>query len=166
MLTYPQNLIPLILIRPLRIVLSAEQLRSTRIVLLKATHLPIVGAIWLFEFAHAKLKGDHQTFSAIGPASGHGTDSTMPPPPPKRQRPFLSNRSSSKISSQHFPDVPDEDGAHSPGLHGYNLKGKQEAERTIVVQNTDLEDRVNELSNKIAELTALIMAQQGTTNEE
>jgi len=36
----PLNLIPLILIRPLRLFVTAEKLRRTRIALLKATHLP------------------------------------------------------------------------------------------------------------------------------
>ncbi|KAF7680904.1 hypothetical protein GT037_002555 [Alternaria burnsii] len=50
-LTYflpPLNLIPLV-IRPLRLVFPSERLRSVRIVLLKATHLPLVSAIWAFE---------------------------------------------------------------------------------------------------------------------
>ncbi|KAF2796726.1 hypothetical protein K505DRAFT_237110 [Melanomma pulvis-pyrius CBS 109.77] len=50
-LTYylpPLNLIPLVL-RPLRLILPSERLRSARIVLLKATHLPWVGAIWAYE---------------------------------------------------------------------------------------------------------------------
>lgn len=54
-LTYfvpPLNLIPLVL-RPLRLFLSTEQLRSTRILLLKATHVPHVLAIGLYErFCH------------------------------------------------------------------------------------------------------------------
>ncbi|KAF2263356.1 hypothetical protein CC78DRAFT_465990 [Lojkania enalia] len=50
-LTYylpPLNLIPLIL-RPLRLVLPSERLRSARIIILKATHIPFVGAIWAYE---------------------------------------------------------------------------------------------------------------------
>jgi len=43
-----QNLIPLFL-RPLRLFVPAEQLRRTRIVLLKITHAPLVVAIWSFE---------------------------------------------------------------------------------------------------------------------
>jgi hypothetical protein len=45
-----QNLLPLFL-RPLRLILPSERLRSARIVLLKATHLPWVGAIWAYERA-------------------------------------------------------------------------------------------------------------------
>ncbi|KAF2473800.1 uncharacterized protein BDR25DRAFT_125097 [Lindgomyces ingoldianus] len=50
-LTYylpPLNLIPLV-VRPLRLMLPSERLRSARIILLKATHLPFVGAIWAYE---------------------------------------------------------------------------------------------------------------------
>ena len=45
-----QNLLPLFL-RPLRLIMPSERLRSARIVLLKATHLPLVGAIWAYERA-------------------------------------------------------------------------------------------------------------------
>ena len=44
-----QNLIPLLCIRPLRLLLSSETLRSARIILLKSTHLPFVGLIWAYE---------------------------------------------------------------------------------------------------------------------
>jgi hypothetical protein len=44
-----QNLIPLLCIRPLRLVLSAEALRRVRIGLLKVTHLPFVAIILAYE---------------------------------------------------------------------------------------------------------------------
>ncbi|KAI4270871.1 MAG: hypothetical protein L6R38_006987 [Xanthoria sp. 2 TBL-2021] len=47
--TVVQNLIPLILFRPLRLCVPADQLRNARIILLKATHMPYVVAIWLYE---------------------------------------------------------------------------------------------------------------------
>lgn len=50
-----QNLLPLLL-RPLRLVLSTQRLRSTRIVLLKATHWPLVAMILLYERALALLE--------------------------------------------------------------------------------------------------------------
>ena len=46
-----QNLLPLILLRPLRLCIPAEQLRTARIMLLKVTHSPWVTAIWLYESA-------------------------------------------------------------------------------------------------------------------
>jgi hypothetical protein len=63
----PLNLIPLILIRPMRLFVTAEKLRNIRIVLLKFTHIPIVGAIWLFERAQDKVSGTATAFSSMGP---------------------------------------------------------------------------------------------------
>ncbi|KAL1987458.1 hypothetical protein VTN96DRAFT_3840 [Rasamsonia emersonii] len=56
-LTYfmpPLNLIPLLCLRPLRLVLSAEALRRLRIVLLKITHLPFVAIILAYEASSPK----------------------------------------------------------------------------------------------------------------
>lgn len=50
LLTIGQNLVPLVL-RPLRLFVSAETLRTWRIVLLKATHWPFVGLILFWERA-------------------------------------------------------------------------------------------------------------------
>ncbi|KAL8906496.1 MAG: hypothetical protein Q9207_001982 [Kuettlingeria erythrocarpa] len=46
---YRENLIPLILFRPLRLCIPSEQLRNARIMVLRATHIPYVAAIWLYE---------------------------------------------------------------------------------------------------------------------
>ncbi|KAK3072848.1 hypothetical protein LTR53_006080 [Teratosphaeriaceae sp. CCFEE 6253] len=46
----PLNLVP-VLLRPLRLFMSAEELRSTRIALLKASHWPFVGLILAWESA-------------------------------------------------------------------------------------------------------------------
>ncbi|KAL8915970.1 MAG: hypothetical protein Q9172_006538 [Xanthocarpia lactea] len=43
------NLIPLILFRPLRLCVPADQLRNARIILLRVTHILYVVAIWLYE---------------------------------------------------------------------------------------------------------------------
>jgi hypothetical protein len=61
-----QNLIPLC-IRPLRLVLPSERLRSARIVLLKATHLPFVGAIWCYEQLADSRKRNSNVKSFSGP---------------------------------------------------------------------------------------------------
>ncbi|KAL8854385.1 MAG: hypothetical protein Q9221_000872 [Calogaya cf. arnoldii] len=49
LIEWVQNLIALILFRPLRLCVPADQIRNARIVLLKATHMPYVIAIWLYE---------------------------------------------------------------------------------------------------------------------
>ncbi|KAL5330333.1 hypothetical protein ACEPPN_003860 [Leptodophora sp. 'Broadleaf-Isolate-01'] len=160
-LSVPRNLIPLILIRPLRLFLSSDDLRRTRIVMLKVTHSPIVAAIWLFEKAHEKVNGGASGFSSIGPGLARLTSESSSS---KKQRPFLASRSG-KTDSQHFPETPAEDGTHSPP-HESAPKGKKEGQPAIVVSNTMLEEQVQDLSLKIAELTALIMASQGTPQEE
>ncbi|PTU23199.1 hypothetical protein P175DRAFT_0433542 [Aspergillus ochraceoroseus IBT 24754] len=51
-LTYflpPLNLIPLLCIRPMRLFLPAENIRRVRIILLRATHLPLVALLWAYE---------------------------------------------------------------------------------------------------------------------
>lgn len=64
-LTGFQNLIPLV-IRPLRLILPSEWLRSVRIVMLKATHLPHVFVIWAFE----KISGPHSRTAKVTTFSG------------------------------------------------------------------------------------------------
>jgi hypothetical protein len=99
----------------------------------------------------------------MGPVTGKNTESILPPT--KKQRPFLFDRAHSKTHSGHFTEF---DGPDSPGSQSYNVKNKKENGKVevVVVDNRDLEAKVEELSLKIAELTALIMAQQGTTGEE
>ncbi|RPA88044.1 hypothetical protein BJ508DRAFT_409955 [Ascobolus immersus RN42] len=75
----PLNLIPLFLLRPLRLFLSSEQLRGVRILLLKLTHFPFVAAIMAFEHLTSTSKsatrrsffgpGHHGSHSASGRSS-------------------------------------------------------------------------------------------------
>ncbi|GAB7343205.1 hypothetical protein MBLNU457_1270t2 [Dothideomycetes sp. NU457] len=53
-----ENLIPLVL-RPLRLFVPADKLRSVRIALLKATHFPFVGAIMLYENLRSRVASRH-----------------------------------------------------------------------------------------------------------
>ena len=50
---WSQNLLPLLLFRPLRLCVPSEQMRSARIVLLKITHAPCIAAIWIYEELYA-----------------------------------------------------------------------------------------------------------------
>lgn len=86
-LTYflpPLNLIPLVL-RPLRLFISAERLRTTRIFLLKATHLPHVLAINLYEKLRQRVEPDRPT--GLGLGSPKGTER-----PPAWRKSVLTNR--------------------------------------------------------------------------
>jgi hypothetical protein len=99
----------------------------------------------------------------MGPGTGKFTGSILPSA--KRQRPFLSDRANSKTHSGQFTELytPDSPGPQSQSVGSKKYNGKAEM---VVVDNTSLEAKVAELSLKITELTALIMAQQGTTGEE
>ena len=148
--------------------MPAEKLRNARIILLKITHSPIVAAIWLWESAHAQVNGGALAFSSIGPGQNQSrTDSSIGTS--KKQRPFLSNRTNLKVSSQHFPELPtaQEDGSHSPTRQDSASESRKEGcGRTIIAENSDLEQKVGDLSAKIAELMALLNAQQETRDIE
>jgi hypothetical protein len=103
----------LILLRPLRLFLSAEQVRSARIVLLKITHFPFVAAIWAYESAAGRLQRissrPTSNFSGSGPQSystpasagvttvaglnGHGGNQARPQPSGLKSQPQNSNSS-------------------------------------------------------------------------
>lgn len=137
----PLNLIPLILIRPLRLFVSAERLRNMRILLLKATHIPIVAVIWIYETIIGHFYGERRTFSSVGPSTGTG----------RIERPPLANRNS--VHSQ-VPETPRREVARASS-HWNKREGSK-----------DLEAKVADLSSKIEELTALILSQQGKGGED
>ncbi|KIY01202.1 uncharacterized protein Z520_02754 [Fonsecaea multimorphosa CBS 102226] len=65
-LTYfmpPLNLFPLIVLRPLRLVLPSEEVRRIRIFVLKATHVPFVALIWAYENSRTMISRSHPTLS-------------------------------------------------------------------------------------------------------
>lgn len=163
----PLNLLPLILIRPLRLFLPASKLRQMRIVLLKITHFPIVACIWFFERTHEHFtKSGAEAFSNDNP-QGAGTLSNAKSATAKlkKLKPFLSSAKQSDQNKRDSlgPAVASVDGAASP-VSTY-IRGKKEG-RDSMVREQALEDKVADLSAKIDELTALMLAQQGSTNEE
>ncbi|CAK7222903.1 hypothetical protein SBRCBS47491_005022 [Sporothrix bragantina] len=67
----PFNLLALIIFRPLRLFLPSDhKFRAARIVLLKVTHLPIVGVIQLYELVRGKIQDASDEYSAIQGPSG------------------------------------------------------------------------------------------------
>lgn len=73
----PLNLMALVLFRPLRLFLrSTEGFRQARILLLKATHLPVVAAIQVYELVTGRLqKGSDTSFK--GPSMHPESHSSM-----------------------------------------------------------------------------------------
>jgi hypothetical protein len=132
-------------------------------VVLKITHGPIVAAIWLFEAANNKLSEVAPGFSSIGPCS----EATIPlHSNQKRQRPFLSNRRTANTSSQYFTEAPHDSGLDSPTHSKPSVKRRSKVNKETAVDSTALEQRIESLSAQMAELTALIVAQQSMSNED
>jgi hypothetical protein len=80
----------------------------------------------------------------------------------KKQLPFLtkSTRTSTKNPMSEFADRPGTNGSHTPEPQTPIKIGGGKAE-SVAVGNPNLEKMVEDLATKIAELTALINAQQG-----
>lgn len=93
---------------------------------------------------------------------------------PKKTRPFLSKQSSkSRFISPSFADLPNQPASpRRPANEAWpredHAPASSDGKEVVVVTNGnhDLEDKVADLSAKIAELTALITAQQGNGGEE
>jgi hypothetical protein len=131
-LTGFQNLIPLV-IRPLRLVLPSERLRSVRIVLLKATHLPFVFAIWAFE----QLTDPRSHYVKVTSFSGPQT-----PTLPKRALRLPVN--SPRLLMAEAPNTP--------------MRKPQKPQSRAEVSETDaqLKTLVLKLSTQVEELTAMV----------
>jgi hypothetical protein len=89
-LTYfypPLNLLPLILLRPLRLFVSSERLRGARIALLKVTHFPFVAALVAYEGGYgwfSSAAGGNKTFNALSTPPGNTIVGGMRPSSLKR----------------------------------------------------------------------------------
>lgn len=151
----PLNLIPLILIRPLRLFVSSESLRSIRILLLKATHSPFIAMIWVYEALEERIYGNDHTFAPMGPQVTN-TKKVF-------SRPFLVGWTSAQsiIDTRDFANNkkkrPDSSNSYADIVKG-RKEGPSKGRKGE--QGEDLHKKVDDLNAKIAELTALIMASQ------
>lgn len=146
-LTYfmpPLNLIPLLLLRPLRLVLPSEDVRRIRIVVLKATHAPFVALIWLYEQGLqiiSRLPASSVKMSSMSrsprPISGHYVDGPRPGiarTPTKAVTPRASRAASDR------------------GLRHLSVSSTGEVSEMMAL--------VQSLSAKVDDLTAMIAGQQ------
>ena len=102
-----QNLLPLAL-RPLRLVLPPEQLRSARIVLLKATHWPFVLLILAYERGRLWLADRRRTgSSSVSNRLSHNSAASLRRPLTRRTlsgvAPLLDDQPRSGRSSAEVP---------------------------------------------------------------
>ncbi|KAI3322085.1 hypothetical protein HD806DRAFT_523489 [Xylariaceae sp. AK1471] len=149
----PFNLLALIIFRPLRLFVSGNKLRHGRIILLRATHAPIVGMIQTYEWIADKMAfGSADSFR--GPQQGSTKPSVIPPP----------NRPDSRPQSGYRPHMPSPRPNSSEVIN--KLKRPNPLEDDVTNAPSDVEVRVAELSAKIDHLTALIVALQPTESLE
>ncbi|KAI5363068.1 hypothetical protein Slin15195_G104450 [Septoria linicola] len=125
------NLLPL-LFRPFRLVLSTQRLRSTRIVLLKATHWPLVGAILLYERALRLLEDQRK-------AGASGVSNNLNPPTSLRRPLSRKALSTSRLSLL----MEEPRNAHSPAM-------------VPVHDSARSNDAVERLSSAVADLQAQV----------
>ncbi len=148
-LTYflpPLNLFPLILLRPLRLVLPSEDVRRIRIAMLKATHVPFLAIIWAYEKSRRIVSRSHPTMS---------------------KAPHLTSR---PLSAGHFslgggPDfvkspmnrrtLHEPSPTTTPDMTGSTMKSASGS-----ADNADLMALVQKLSAQVDGLTAMVAGQQ------
>ncbi|KAI0404151.1 ion transporter [Xylaria palmicola] len=145
----PFNLLALIIFRPLRLVASGDTLRHGRIVLLRATHAPIVALIQIYEWVASKFKtGAVDGFQ--GPQRQSLKRHVVPPP----NRPY----------SGHRPHMPSPRPNSAEMIN--QLKRQNNADDDISFAPTDVEARIADLSAKIDRLTTLVVALQPAESVE
>ncbi|KAI5866697.1 ion transporter [Durotheca rogersii] len=144
----PFNLIALGIFRPLRLFLPSDnKFRQGRILLLRATHAPIVGAIQVYEWLTKSTSDGFENFR------GPPQDSVKRPSAPPFERTGGGSRARYR---PHFPtiepssaDVIDKPKARERPFEGGLAKAP-----------SDMEARISELSAKIDRLTALVVSLQ------
>ncbi|KAL0930539.1 ion transporter [Colletotrichum truncatum] len=142
----PFNLVALVIFRPLRLFLpSDDKFRQGRIILLKATHLPIVGIIQLYETVRRRVLPDEYA-GFKGPRAGTGVTK-------RRSKNTLHvNRPSSGYRPARSPYRHDETHSSRPQTRA--------AEVDDIDAPSTVEVRISELNDKIDRLTALVEALQ------
>lgn len=148
-LTYflpPLNLIPLVL-RPLRLFMSAEKLRTTRIFLLKATHLPHVFAISLYENLRQSLQPNRPT--GLGLGSPKGTEK-----PAAWRKSVLASRV--PVSYPLAAAIPKEDADEGERQNGKATKKKESGNEGSEASQEELKAILSHLAAQVNHLTEVL----------
>ncbi|KAJ5239035.1 hypothetical protein N7468_003654 [Penicillium chermesinum] len=135
-----QNLIPLLCIRPMRLILSAGTVRRVRIVLLRATHLPFVMMIWAYESDRPQPRKSQTWPRPLATGRRHGTSFGEP----SRRSTCLDLH-----SSEHEHANTDQRDVREPDLR---RAGKAEL--------VDVIDAVERLRVEVARVTATLAKQE------
>ena len=165
----PFNLLALVIFRPLRLFLPSDnKFRAARILLLKATHFPIVAVIKLYEVVRGKLDYDGEYDGFKGPHR----NSIATPGPRGLNRPSLSARPSSssyRPTSGARPDSATDAATARTQARRANEAALSAEEDDAVAAPSDTDVRIAELTVKIDRLTEIVLslqAQQGRSLTE
>ena len=154
-LTYfipPLNLLPLVLLRPLRLGLPAATVRSARIALLKATHWPFVAAIWGYEGLRARWRGlDPDASWYARPPSAHLAAPAEPTLHPRSQ----SHAHSLRRPTFHASARPAA-GGRRPTLAALTNKSEVSLVRPGLSGRDTGAEEIEELKGAVARLTGLV----------
>lgn len=148
-LTYfmpPLNLLPLTLLRPLRLFFPSEQVRRIRIFVLKATHLPFMAVIWTYEKSRRLVSHPHPTltkaphFTTRPLSAGHFN--------------FDGAQDSVRASTSRQAH-PEPSPSRSPNLGGSTMKSA-----SGVAESPEVLALIQKLSEQVDSLTAMVAGQQ------
>ncbi|KAJ2900593.1 uncharacterized protein MKZ38_002389 [Zalerion maritima] len=146
----PFNLLALIIFRPLRLFLPSDnKFRAARIILLKATHLPIVGVIEAYEYFVGKVSAKREEFARFrGPRMQ--TQKTL-------RRPPFNNTGFGNGSHTQIPEA----SAHAHIPRSRRQAGLEDDGEVP----TDVEVKIAELNQKIDRLTDLVITLQSQNDK-
>ncbi|KXJ95284.1 ion transporter [Microdochium bolleyi] len=143
----PFNLVALVIFRPLRLLMRSDDIRQARIVLLKVTHAPIVGAIHLYEYITVKLGNGEGFENFRGPRA-------------KTLRGKAFRQPDSRPQSGHRPQLPSARPTTSGAPINTPAPQRHEDDEDAGDAPTDVEVRISELTAKIDRLTSLVLSLQ------
>ncbi|KAG6366412.1 hypothetical protein INS49_000589 [Diaporthe citri] len=164
----PFNLLALAIFRPLRLVLPSDnKFRAARILLLKATHLPIVGAIMLYELVKGKVASD-EFYGFKGPrlegALGSGGSAAQRKASRAKVRPASS---SSAYAHQQHQQLRRSDALRPVSAPAISAPSADpDIANDDMDAPTDMDVKIAELSSKIDRLTDMIIAMQRERSRE
>jgi hypothetical protein len=144
----PLNLVPLLLLRPLRLFLPSEDARRIRILVLKVTHVPFVALIWIYERSRRFVS--------------HRAPTQLTRAPHSTSRPL----SSSPLSLDQRREQTRSSTPHSSALTRTTLKSSDQSANaptesaSTSVENSELIALVQSLALKVDSLSAIIAGQQ------
>lgn len=167
----PFNLLALVIFRPLRLVLPSDnKFRAARILLLKATHLPIVGAIMLYELVKGKVASD-EYHGFKGPRL-EGLNSGGPAAQRKASRAKVRPASSSDAYAHRQQQQRHPQSMSEALLRPASAPARAPPAADPDIANddmdapTDMDVKIAELSSKIDRLTEIMLSMQRERGRE